>query len=374
MDSASFRSRTTRRACSFRRPCTTSGSSPTGSATVPHHPSAVTRQGQRRCCRKPAPPNRAANPPPDARTARASAPACGRAADRSSAAIPRAPGPGKRSCGARRGCADRATAARIDALQDEPGPGHGSAEALARKTAALTQAVANARGALAEAAELALRRDGAAEAARALAGAAAALKTQGEALDQRIHATDRQSAVGTRRLPRAAPQASTGRPRQFLFRFNRRKTRHARLPLLFALALKAKPMTYNMLIKPEPGAQPCALAPPRGTLGRRAPESTPWWPVGTSGCTPPVPPTWSAAAAREAFTDQLDGRLPPAPTATPHPRIPIKPTWKWKRRSIPDALWWRHFHALPGSLAVPPNRRTRANVGIKRKGHQLLKR
>ena len=89
----------------------------------------------------------------------------------------------------------RATAARIDALQDEPGPGHETAEALARETAALTQAVADARGALAKAAELAPRRDGAAETARALAEAAAALKTQGEALDQRIHATDRQAAV-----------------------------------------------------------------------------------------------------------------------------------------------------------------------------------
>ncbi len=64
-----------------------------------------------------------------------------------------------------------------------------------RETAALAQAVADARGALAKAAELASRRDGAAETARTLAGAAAALKTQGEALDQRIHATERQSAV-----------------------------------------------------------------------------------------------------------------------------------------------------------------------------------
>ena len=89
----------------------------------------------------------------------------------------------------------RATAARIDALQDELGRGHETANEVARETAALTRAVADARGALAKAAELAPRRDGAAETARALAGAAAALKTQGEALDQRIHATDRQSAV-----------------------------------------------------------------------------------------------------------------------------------------------------------------------------------
>ena len=89
----------------------------------------------------------------------------------------------------------RATAARIDALQDETGPAHETAETLARETAALTQAVTDARGALAKAAELAAGRDEGAEAACALAGAAAALKTQGEALDQRIRATERHSAV-----------------------------------------------------------------------------------------------------------------------------------------------------------------------------------
>ena len=90
----------------------------------------------------------------------------------------------------------RATSARIDALQDETGSAQETAEALARETAALTRAVTDARGALAKAAELAAGRDGAAETARSLAGAAAALKTQGETLDQRIRATDRQSAVG----------------------------------------------------------------------------------------------------------------------------------------------------------------------------------
>ena len=93
----------------------------------------------------------------------------------------------------------RATASRIDALQDEPGPGHETAKELARETAKLAQAVADARGALTEAAELASRRD-AAETARALAGAAAALKTQGDALDQRIHATDRQAALAAHSL------------------------------------------------------------------------------------------------------------------------------------------------------------------------------
>ena len=83
----------------------------------------------------------------------------------------------------------RATASRIDALQDAAGPEYDTVEALARETAALTQAVADARGALAKAAELAARRDRAAEAAQALAGAAAALKTQGEALDRSLRAT-----------------------------------------------------------------------------------------------------------------------------------------------------------------------------------------
>ena len=89
----------------------------------------------------------------------------------------------------------QALAVRIDAPQDAQDPERKTAAALARETAALTQAVTDARGALAKAAELAAGRDEGAEPARSLAGAAAALKTQGEALDQRIRATDRHSAV-----------------------------------------------------------------------------------------------------------------------------------------------------------------------------------
>ena len=89
----------------------------------------------------------------------------------------------------------RATAARIDALQDETGPAHETAKELARETAALTQSVTDARGALAEAAELAARRDGAAEAARTLAQGTAALNAQGEALDKRLHATGYQAEM-----------------------------------------------------------------------------------------------------------------------------------------------------------------------------------
>ena len=78
----------------------------------------------------------------------------------------------------------RATAARIDALQESAGPEHETSEVLTRETAALTQAVEDAGSTLAKAAELAAQRDGQASAgAKALADAAATLKTQGEALD-----------------------------------------------------------------------------------------------------------------------------------------------------------------------------------------------
>jgi hypothetical protein len=38
---------------------------------------------------------------------------------------------------------------------------------------------------------------------------------------------------------------------EFVFRFNRRKTRHAAFRALLAIGLAAKPITYNMLILPE---------------------------------------------------------------------------------------------------------------------------
>ena len=99
----------------------------------------------------------------------------------------------------------RATAARIDALQEAPGPEHETAEALARETAALTQAVEDARGALDKAAELAARRDGQASAgARTLAEAAAALKTQGEALDKRLRVAGKQAEATARQAQSAA--------------------------------------------------------------------------------------------------------------------------------------------------------------------------
>ena len=41
---------------------------------------------------------------------------------------------------------------------------------------------------------------------------------------------------------------------EFVFRFNRRKTRHAAFRSLFRLATNAEPLTYSMLIEPEPCA------------------------------------------------------------------------------------------------------------------------
>ena len=99
----------------------------------------------------------------------------------------------------------RATAARIDALEEPPGPEHETTEVLARETVALTQAVEDARGALAKAAELAVQRDGQASAdGRTLAEAAAALKTQGAALDKRLRATGKQAEATARQAQVAA--------------------------------------------------------------------------------------------------------------------------------------------------------------------------
>ena len=41
---------------------------------------------------------------------------------------------------------------------------------------------------------------------------------------------------------------------EFVFRFNRRRSRHAAFSSLLSIALAAKPITYNMLIEPEPAA------------------------------------------------------------------------------------------------------------------------
>ena len=38
---------------------------------------------------------------------------------------------------------------------------------------------------------------------------------------------------------------------EFVFRFNRRRSRHAAFSSLFTIALAAKPVTYKMLIEPD---------------------------------------------------------------------------------------------------------------------------
>ena len=99
----------------------------------------------------------------------------------------------------------RSTAARIDALQEAPGPEHETAEALARETAALTQAVEDAQGALDRAAEFAKRQEQQTSAgAQSLAEGAAALKTQGAALDKRIRATGTQAQANAGHAEAAA--------------------------------------------------------------------------------------------------------------------------------------------------------------------------
>ena len=39
---------------------------------------------------------------------------------------------------------------------------------------------------------------------------------------------------------------------EYVFRFNRRRTRHAAFRSLLGIASKASPLTYKMLISPEP--------------------------------------------------------------------------------------------------------------------------
>ena len=41
---------------------------------------------------------------------------------------------------------------------------------------------------------------------------------------------------------------------EFVFRFNRRRTRHAAFPSLLSIGLITKPITYEMLIRPESAA------------------------------------------------------------------------------------------------------------------------
>ena len=144
----------------------------------------------------------------------------------------------------------RATAARIDTLQESAGPHRETAEALARGTAALTQAVEDVRGELARAAELAARRDGQASAgAKALAEAAAALKTQGEALDKRLRETDREGDAaiqGMAEMKRAA-QLLEGSLRDHTENMSGIARRLRWRPRLAALAIGAVSFVFLLL-------------------------------------------------------------------------------------------------------------------------------
>ena len=42
---------------------------------------------------------------------------------------------------------------------------------------------------------------------------------------------------------------------EFVFRFNRRRTRHAAFRSLLGIGTRAKPVTYKMLISPEIGGE-----------------------------------------------------------------------------------------------------------------------
>ena len=144
----------------------------------------------------------------------------------------------------------RVTAARIDAIRDAPGPDHEAAEALARGTAALTQAVDDARGTLSKAAELTARRDGQGSAgARAPAEGAAALRTQGEALDKRLRATGRQAqaaADGMAEMKQAATVLDS-RLRTLAEDILRNVDRLRRRPWLIGLAIGAASFVFFVL-------------------------------------------------------------------------------------------------------------------------------
>ena len=144
----------------------------------------------------------------------------------------------------------RATAARIDALQEAPGPEHETAEALARETAAMMRAVEDARGTLTEATELAARRDGQASAeARALAEGAAALKTQGAALDKRLRATGKQAEAATAGMEemKQTAMALDSRLRTHAEVILRIVDRHRWRPWLVGLSLAAASFVFFVL-------------------------------------------------------------------------------------------------------------------------------
>ena len=102
----------------------------------------------------------------------------------------------------------RAMAAKIDALLSATGPESETAQALKREMAALTRSVEDARGSLAETAELAARREEQASSeARVLSEGVAALDTRVNALDEFIRATGEQAEASALLVDVSAGQA-----------------------------------------------------------------------------------------------------------------------------------------------------------------------
>jgi hypothetical protein len=57
--------------------------------------------------------------------------------------------------------------------------------------------------------------------------------------------------MGARRLSRGAPQTPAIYLDEFVFRFNRRRTRHTAFRSLLGIVVARKPTTYKMLAAPE---------------------------------------------------------------------------------------------------------------------------
>lgn len=102
----------------------------------------------------------------------------------------------------------RAMAAKFDALLSATGPESETAQALKGEMAALTLSAEDARGSLAETAELAARREEQASSeARVLSEGVAALDTRVNALDEFIQATGEQARATARQVNESARQA-----------------------------------------------------------------------------------------------------------------------------------------------------------------------
>ena len=104
----------------------------------------------------------------------------------------------------------RAMAAKIDTLLSATGPESETAQALKREMATLMRSAEDACGSLAKTAQLAARREEKASSeARVLSEGVAALKTQSDALDERIRATGEQAEAAASLVKVSAGQAKT---------------------------------------------------------------------------------------------------------------------------------------------------------------------